>query len=144
MCCRNGSVKPCECSISRSNVLQKPSGREAPLPKRCKYHRNARFCLQTVARSIENKRFQFFFVFGCLKDIFLIPHPNIGINMLRHPIKTAKQVTCQKLPKYILSWACETRQSVQTCSKVCLFSLWNPGAPNLPGAPSSATPSDKW
>ena len=65
-CCRNSSVEPCECSISRFNVLQKPYGREAPLPKRCKYHRNAQLCLQTVARAIENKGFQGIF--------FLMPY----------------------------------------------------------------------
>ena len=45
----------------------------------------------------------------------------VGINMLKRHIWTAKKVTGQKLPEYTLPWAHKKRQSVQTCSKVCLF-----------------------
>ena len=70
----------------------------------------------------------------------------VGINMWTRPIWTAKKVTGQKLPKYTLPWAHKKRQSVQTCSKVCLFfSHSEVQVPQvLPGAPSSATLSDKW
>ena len=79
--------KTYECMISRSNVLQEPCGREAPLPKRCKYHRKARLCFQTVAWAIKNKDSKSFFdalniicdpsgnIFFDALNILLIPHP---------------------------------------------------------------------
>ena len=50
----------------------------------------------------------------------------------------------QTFQKYTLPWAHKKRQNIQTCSKVCLFFSHSEGAPSLPGAPSSATLSDKW
>jgi hypothetical protein len=70
--CSQNVKKNCECTISRSNVLQKLYEREAPLPKQCNYLRNAQSCLQTVARAIENKGLQGNIFFDAL-DIFLIP-----------------------------------------------------------------------
>ena len=68
--------KPCECSISRSNVLQKPYGREAPLAKRCNTTEmlafvvlSPSFCKGHRKQGIPGEYF-----FGCLKYVFFDPH----------------------------------------------------------------------
>ena len=96
--------KTCECAISRSNVLQQPYGREARLPKRCKYHRNVQLCIQTVAKAIENKGSQ-----GILFDalnIFFDPSPAHVSSTMTNSKRGVKGNLCLAINILLFGLAC--------------------------------------
>ena len=66
----------------RDFQVQCPYGREVPLPKRCKYHKNVWFHLQTVEIAQENISEGFCGHFFLMPYIFLIP---CGLSFLVHP-----------------------------------------------------------